>query len=401
MLTSLFVYLATATPQKLADITKPIEVPFHMTDNAMIVDAKVNGKDLSFMFDTGFGGWITCDAGINLGKPDGKMTLIDFVGSFEVDTVKIKTLKMGEANMPVDKDASAVFKPGEDHTLSYGIHCDGIMGFSVIENTITEINFQNKKMIFHPRTKDITKMVPDGKKTFLAKLLPTGNSSLEMSVKTMEGKSMKLALDTGNGFYATTHTEVLDRLGIWPISKKPNFIKQSFVASGAVDSYDIRMPKLSIFGVPVENSVWNIINLPSSGADSDGTVGFGFLKNFNIIIDYEKRRVWLENWTGKTTDPDEGEPGVYCFFKEKEKRWTVGLVVPGTSADKAGVKRLDDIISVDGVEMANIGQQRFRDKMSGKPGTKRQFVFSRNGQLIRKELELTPMINEPPAPTAK
>jgi hypothetical protein len=66
-----------------------VETPFRTTETAMIVDAKVNGKNLSFMIDTGFGGYVVCDSGINLGKADQKMSLKDFVGVLEVDAVKI------------------------------------------------------------------------------------------------------------------------------------------------------------------------------------------------------------------------------------------------------------------------------------------------------------------------
>ncbi len=41
------------------------------------------------------------------------------------------------------------------------------MGFAVIKNYITEINFQKKKFIFHPKTLNITKRKPDNKRTFL------------------------------------------------------------------------------------------------------------------------------------------------------------------------------------------------------------------------------------------
>lgn len=372
-----------------------VETPFKMTENAMVVDAVINGKKVSLMFDTGFAGWAIVDSGINMGKADRKIGLRDFVGTFEVDGVGIKSLKLGEQSIPVNNESEVVLQPGADNSSSYGTHCDGIMGLSVIKHNITEINFEKSKFVFHPNTVDISKWVPDNKKTFLARLLPTGMSSLEMQVKTEAGKSMMLALDTGNSFFATTHTEVLDRVGIWPITKRPGFMSVAYVASGPVDSWYIKMPKLSIFGVPVENSVWSIIDLPSSSADGDGTVGFGFLKNFNVIIDYERRRVWLENFTGKVANEEPASPGLNAAWDPTKKSYIVVRVQDGGPAEKAGVKRGDQLLSVGDDEALNIGYERMNKKLEGPAGTKVKLAFSRAGTLIRHEIERKSLVNVP------
>ncbi|MBS1725769.1 MAG: PDZ domain-containing protein [Armatimonadetes bacterium] len=390
MLTALPLLLAAhASKQAIS------ECPFKMVNTAFIVDAEVNKKKVSLMFDTGFGGWTVLDDSINLGKPDGKMTLQDFVGLMEVPTVTIKSLRLGTMDLPLDESSKAVLTPPSGYTEAFGTHCDGIMGFSVIKNTITEINFEKSKFVFYPQSFDITKKVPDNKRTFLVKMLPQGFNAVELAVKTAEGKSMHLALDTGNSFYATTHKEVLDRVGIWPISRKPNFMTAAGVASGVVDSWYVRMPKLTIFGVPVESSIWDVIDLPSSSSDSDGTVGFGFLKNFNIIIDYDRRYVWLENFTGKVSDDEIGGIGMDVFWDQGRKGYVVYHVQEGSPAAKAGVKKGDIMIGVDGDEALNIGFDRMRAKLEGPPGSKVKIAMSRRGELYRAEVERVLLINDP------
>lgn len=374
---------------------KPVEVPFRIGERAMIVDATINGRTVSLMFDTGFGGHVIVGGGINLGKPTGTMTLRDFVGEQEADTVKITSLKLGGRAMKLDKDALAVVQDGGDYSASYNTHCDGIMGFSVIKNNITEINFQKRCFIIYPDSYDITKRPVDAKSTFLAKLLPMGNSSMEMRVQTKEGKPLTLALDTGNGFYATTHKEVLERTGLWTAGKKPKFLKQSYVASGAVDSWDIRLPDMNIYGVPVPSAVWNIIDLPSSSADGDGTVGFGFLKNFNILIDYSKRRVWMQNWTGKTADEEPGDIGVNAYWDAQGKRPVIYRVLSESPAAKAGIKERDVLIAVDGKEVGNIGWRRMYTLFEGPKGSKVDVTVSRDGALKKFNVERAELVNTP------
>ncbi|MER3495398.1 MAG: hypothetical protein C4320_00340, partial [Armatimonadota bacterium] len=293
------------------------------------------------MFDTGFSAWVNVNSNISLGKPTGKTTMVDFVGTSEADTVKIKSLQLGGKPVNCSSNAEAFISGNTDYSSGYNTHCDGLMGFAVIKDNITEINFEKKKFIIYPRSFDITKLPVDNKKKFLVKLSPTGAASMELPVETANGGILTLSLDTGNAFYATTFPESLERVGILKEGFKPKFIKQSGVASGAVDSYSMKMPPLKIFGVPVETSVWDIINLPSALAGFDGTVGFGFLKNFNIVIDYDRRRVHLTNWTGSTADEEEGDVGIGAAHNDRTNRTIVYGVTPDGPADKAGIKRGD------------------------------------------------------------
>lgn len=387
-LTSLILLASAALPQK------SLEVPFKVGDDAIVVDAVVNGRPVSLMFDTGFSGSVVVDNSVNLGTPTGTMTLRDFVGEFQAPTIKIKTLTMGDFKADT-KDMEAVQQRRSNMSFSYNTYCVGIMGFDVIADHVTEINFEKKRFIFHPNTTDISKRVPDNKRTFLAKLLPKGADSMEIAVEANNGKKMTLALDTGNAFYATTHKEVLERVGMWPSGKEAQFMKASFVASGEVSSWDIRMKDMKIFGVPVTESIWNIIDLPSSSADHDGTVGFGFLKNFNITIDMSRRRVWLENWTGKVANEVKADLGISAFpWERNQNRVTVFRVSKGSPAEKAGVKVGDILLSIDGQELLDTDVRRIMRLMEGDKGVPAKIVLSRKGELIRMEIPRDYLVNE-------
>ncbi len=384
--------VAFASLAFLGKQTAPQFVPFKMAETAMIVDATVNGKKVALMFDTGFGGAIICDNSINLGKPTGKMAMRDFVGELDAPAVRITSLAIGDKTIKTaDQDAGMM--PG-DRSDAYGMHCDGIMGLSVIKDEVTEINFEKSGFYFHPKSMDISKRVPDGKRTFLAKLLPTGHNSLEMSVEMPNGKKMTLALDTGNSFFATTHKDVLERVGLWKTGQDAKFTRQSQVASGAVDSWSAFFPAVKIFGIPTDPSIWDIIDRPSSSAEGDGTVGFGFLKNFNITIDYSRRRVWFENFTGKTSNEEYGDLGISAFFIESKKRTMVVHVAPDSPGDKAGLKFGDQILGIDGNDLANIGYLRLRRLFQGPVGSKVKLAISRDGELKRFEVERSLLIND-------
>ncbi len=375
-------------------VPSAVEVPFRIGETAIIVDVTVNAKKVSLMFDSGFSGAVVVSDSINLGKPTGKMALRDFVRETEADTVKIKSLLFGGKKID-STDMEAVVTGDNDYTFAFGTHCDGIVGFETIQHDVTEINFEHSKFIFHPKTHDITQFQPDNKRTFMARLLPTGHSSLEMSVVAPSGEKMVLALDTGNSFYATTHREVLERTKLWPSARQPLYLRQSGVASGAVDSWSVKLKDVKIFGVPVPVSVWDIIDLPSSSAESDGTVGFEFLKNFNITIDYSRRRIWFEQFTKSVSNDAPGDLGFYAAWSPSQKRAKIVHVTADGPAEKAGVKLGDDVLSIDGIDLANFGYRRFRRMIEGPVDSVGKLVLSRRGQVIRLDLKRIVLVNEP------
>ncbi len=385
----------------LAQVDKAVEVPFVIGENAIIADAVVNGRKVSCMFDTGFSGSFVLSDNVSIGKPSGTMTLRDFVGQFAASTVPIKTLMLGTQKIN-SEGMDAVQQPGSSYSLSYNTHAVGIMGMEVMQDFVLEINVQRKRFVLHPRSFDITKKVPDNKRTFLAKMLPKGVNSIEMAVEAPNGGKLTLALDTGNSFYATTHRDVLEKLSLWDKTQKPKFMGSAFVASGAVDSFNIALKDMKIFGVPTPQSVWNIIDLPSSSSDHDGTVGFGFLKNFNMIIDLKRRRVWLENFTGKTAEPPTASIGMSAWYYAEYQRYIVTGVTPQGPAEKAGIKPRDMLLAIDGDEALDVGFRGLAEKLEGPQGSKVKLTLSRAGVLRQMEVQREYLINGdlPVAPAA-
>lgn len=377
-----------------ATLQSPVEIPFRIAENAIIVDALVNQRRLSFMFDTGFSGHLVVDTSVNLGKATGSLLLRDFVGQFQAQTVRVKSLKLGSLEVAGD-DLEAVQLPTGRSSFAYNAHVDGIMGLDVLRDRVVEINFERSRFIVHPSSTDISKRTPDGKKTFLLKMLPKGKGSVELEVAAPGGKKMVLGLDTGNAFFATSHRDVLERCGLWPVGKQPKFVRSSFVASGEVPSWAVKLKDLTIFGVPVAESYWDIIDLPSSSADHDGTVGFGFLRNFNVTLDYERRRVWLDNFTGKVANSPVGDVGITAAFDGRTRRVRVYRVAPGGPAERAGVQVGDDLLSIDDVEMSeHMGIRQIDLMLEGEKGTSVRLAASRRGNLMRFTLVREYLYNE-------
>lgn len=369
-----------------------VEIPFRKAPTAILVDATVNGHKVTLMFDSGYTGTAIVDSNVDVGKATGQITLKDFVGTATASTVPLKTLAVGDVSIPVDGGMEIVSQPA-DFTAEYGQHCDGILGFSAFKNRPFTIDFEHNRFILHPASFDVSKEPVDGKKSFLEKLLPIGNSAANMFVTTPSGQKMTLTLDTGNSFYATTHRDVLERVGLWEANKPHKYAKSSGVNSGLVESWSCQMPPLSIFGVPVQSTVWDIIDLPSSSAEGDGTVGFGFLSNFNITMDYSRRRVRLEKWHDPVENTELGDVGLAADYNPAKRRTQIFRVSPDSPAAQAGLKEGDTVLMVDGDDLNRVGYTKFRSLMEGKVGTTVRLAVSHEGELKRVELKRTALVN--------
>jgi hypothetical protein len=367
-----------------------ITVPFRIGENAIVVDAKVNGRTVSLMFDSGFGGTVVLDQSIDIGPESGHITLRDFVGELTASTVALKSLQLG--GLTLHPDEQLVVRQPANFSAAYGRHVDGILGLNAVKEWVTEIDFQHSQFIFYPSTVDISKLVPDGKRTFLTTMLPIGGNAVELAVMPPSGQLMTMALDTGNSFYATSHRDVLERVGLWKPGQEASFMRESGVASGAVPTWNKKMPPMTIFGVPVQSTVWDIIDLPSSDARGDGTIGFGFLRNFNITFDFARRRVWFEKWRDPVENPQVGDVGLVAHFDPQLRRTVIVHVSPGSPAAEAGVKEGDQVLSIASANLDRPTVLELRALFEGPIGSKLAISVSRDGglkrfNLIRKALD--------------
>lgn len=154
------------------------------------------------------------------------------------------------------------------------------------------------------------------------------------------------------------------------------------------------MPQLSIFGVPVKSSVWDVIDLPSSSAEGDGTVGFGFLRNFDFTIDYERRRVWFERFGTGLTDEPTAETGIFAGYSDRTHNVEVFQVSPDSPAAVAGIKEGDELLSIDGVELSDYGFRRVRKMLEGPKDSTVKVAVSRDGTLYRYDLKRAYLYNQ-------
>ena len=94
-----------------------------------------------------------------------------------------------------------------------------------------------------------------------------------------------------------------------------------------------------------------------AGSSYDGLVGNGFLEHFDVIIDFAKGEIWLrpnKNFN-KSAKYDSG-----MTLTPLDDCWIVNGLIEGGNAHKAGVKRGDSIVSINGLTRENIDHKALK-----------------------------------------
>jgi hypothetical protein len=375
----------------LPKLDRTIEVPMDFDGTAIFLKGKINDKPASFFFDTGFSGSVLISDRLKVGPKEGTMILRDFVGTREADTVVVKSFSVGDLELAT-KEIEIPQIELADLTAAYGRHCDAMLGFEPFYGHVMEFNFENSKLIFHPWDKvDITKRTPDGQRTFLVEMLPYGVDVPNIGVRFAD-ETMDLVFDTGNSSYVVTYGEHLKEMGLYK-EKKPDYIYKSMIATGPTDSFDWWAHGFSIGGIHVDHAVFTVLQLPSSQVESGGTIGIGFIKQFNVTVDARRRALWFERIGDAAFKPPPAETGIKAAFDDKIGRWVVWYVQPGSPAKKAGVETEDTILRVDGVDVRNMTRGQFEELLGGDAGSIAEIRVSRRGSVKSFKVERRHLVN--------
>ena len=135
---------------------------------------------------------------------------------------------------------------------------------------------------------------------------------------------------------------------------------------GSRTDYIFKTKSVSVAGYEIKNIGASYSgNTQGSMADNryDGLIGNALLERFDVIFDFAKGEVWLRanESFGVATEYDSG-----MTLTPQEDCWVVNGLIEGGNAHKAGVKRGDVIISINGLSPEKANHKRLKQMNSSK-----------------------------------
>lgn len=266
---------------------KNAKVKFHLAGGAqplILLPVKVNGQGpFDFIFDTG--------AGTSLLSSDlAKQLAVKVVGSKEgqsaggtvaVSLAKVDSLSVGDAKLD-DVDVGIVDLSHIGRTI--GAKVEGDLGYNFLRHFRLTIDYDRCELqMDNPKR---VENVAGGAKTEVPVRLASPAKPLILVDVHANGRGpFQFAIDTGTSTTAIT-PELAKELGISssPVGPATTGGAHVDVTAGVLKSFQVGGARVDDMPVVVADFFAMLSN--AIGAKLDGIVGYNFLRNYKVVIDY-------------------------------------------------------------------------------------------------------------------
>lgn len=416
-----FFSLKKSTAQSKFDIVSKkdcITIPFKLVNNLILIPIELNGKELTFILDTGVSKSLLFNV-VNLDSiPLNKTEKIKIKGVGEdkyFDAIKsknnlFKINKIISPNFEIYMILDVVF----DFSTRLGVDINGLIGTDLLKDFVVNINYIKKKITFTKHEDYKIKKIKKYKEFDLVFL--KNKPYMRTSVSDEYGAKIpvNLLIDSGLGDSVWLFEDAKQNITI-PKKNIDEYLGKGL--SGNIFGKKAKMANF-YFG---EYNFKNIITaypdntsffLLNNSFNRNGTVGSEILRRFHITFDYKNKKMFLKQnrnfksfffydksgleiiRNGKmlvreedvvpTVAPSYGGQGngvaVYSKYNFIFKNsYSIAIVKPGSPADIAGLKVDDIILEVNGKPAYEFKLTKLIQIFSAEDGDKIKLRIDRNG----------------------
>src|SRR2546423_6424162 len=255
----------------------------------------------------------------------------------------------------------------------YGEKIDGIIGYSVLSRYIVKVNYDSSQIEFW--TKGSLKYPRGG---YLLK--PIINTLPVQNLRVKDGtiKNARFLYDMGAGLNMMLSTDFIRDSSL--LSKKRKlYTKEAEGLGGKIDMHmtvikEVRLGPYKFKNVPIYifDDTYNITSYPYLG----GLIGNDLLRRFNVILNYDKREIYLIPNSHFNDQFDYSYTGIELYYENGKV--IIGDVAKDSPAEAAGLKENDIIVSVNKNFSQNLQQYKTAIQNTG---DKLHLIIMRNGEL--------------------
>jgi Aspartyl protease/PDZ domain len=416
---------------RLPNHEKRDRISFQLLNNLVVIPVSVNGKELSFILDTGARHSLL----FSLSEIDSleikNVTPIKIRGLGEggtIDALKSSDnyIQIGNA---VDRNSTlyVIFDESINFSPRMGIPIHGVLGYEFFKDFVVKIDYSRETIIFYDPLQYEEKQC---KKCETFDLFFNDNKPYISPMVTHGGRSenVTLLLDSGSSdaLWLFDEKRVIDEVSV-------NYF-EDFLGYGISGGIYGKRSKLENFAIG--NFTFNKVTVafPNPEATEEivmfseraGSLGAGILKRFTVIMDYRSHKISLKknrfyndpfhyNMAGIVVEHD-GAVTVNSFIDDEstfslapnEKtasdaieikvnpilnfflapRYVISEVRKGSPADLAEIRKGDEVVTINGKPAFKYKLYEITELFSSKENRKIQMEIKRNGKVVRRKFVL-------------
>ncbi len=269
-------------------------IQFVLHDNRVFVKTHIGKKEFHFILDTGGGIVLDMDAASGMLFPLTRHGNITGTGEKPVPLFRamIDTIQIGGLRI-LNKDAMVISLKEIKDALRLNF-LDGVVGYEVFRQFITEINFATSSVTLYEKE---TFRVPDNSYAIPFRLL---NGRIPVIKVNIDGIEAEFIIDTGDRSSLTLFPKFSDDNNFRARYTLSDTLVTGYGIGGPINGQLLTLNKINLNETLIVENVLTRIPTIRAGAfnrnDSiKGSVGNGLLKNFNkITFDYYNKKLYIE-----------------------------------------------------------------------------------------------------------
>jgi len=346
-------------------------VKLRVVNNAVLVPVRVNGRDLSFLLDTG-SEQSAIDASIASSLKLRQVADVEVMKNYrtqpamadQTTEIEIGDLTFGRKVLTVLNLASVA------HALGSAV--DGVIGNDILQEFIFTLNYSKEELV-------AGRLAELGDIGVPLKLRRSGDEFF-VPIRLMSS-SEELLLDTGTNSTNLSWGTWQQLSRVWtPYATIDGVVRAGFPTPPA---FLVCVPDLRLGEIEVRDQAVRVQRAVNTGAFSRagfaGTLGSEFLRQFEVTFDLKHNQIFLKKDPRWKPDPYRYVTVGVQFARNDQGTYTVMSVWKNSPADQAGIRLGDRIRAINGASTASMTAEQVSAQLHGEEGTAVNLILERGG----------------------
>jgi hypothetical protein len=345
-------------------------VKVRVANNAVLVPVRVNGRDLSFLLDTG-SEHSAIDASVASSLNLGQVADVEVLKNYRTQPATAdQTTRIEIGGLAFDSKVLTVLNLGSV-ARALGSSVDGVVGNDILQDFTFTLNYSKEELV-------TGRMAELGDTGVPIKLRRSGDEFF-VPIRLMSSPE-ELLLDTGTNSTNLSWGTWLQLLRVWtPDASIDGVVRAGFPTPPA---FLVCVPDVRLGEIAVRDQAVRVQRAVNSGAFSaegfGGTLGSEFLRQFEVTFDLKHDQIFLKKDPRSKSDPYRYVTIGIQFARNDQGTYSVMSVWKNSPADQAGIRLGDRIRAINGESTSSMTAEQLSADFHGEEGTSVNLIIERD-----------------------